>query len=171
MNLTRKHKIYLVVLASAAMALLVDQVLLGGGNAGQAHAQSAHQVPAAADARLMLPDPVDGGISVADRLAEFADKHSIDSSDVQDAFRPGTVWMVSLNRVTEKAKPENKFLEQFERKHSLVSVMRGSSVVVDNRCLRLGQKLDGLVLTTVTDNSATFTVGTEQVTLHLPLKN
>ena len=61
--------------------------------------------------------------------------------------------------------------EQFAKRHKLVAVLAGKDgylALIDSRCLKVGQEIDGFQVTAVDRTSVTLSHGDSQVTLSLP---
>jgi len=178
MKLTQRQKIYVLVLIVAAVALLVDQVFLGGGGepTDQAMAQPAGEPVAEAPTAVALATPA-GPIgthrrSVADRLARYVEAHAAHSAAIRDAFLPAPSWMAELSPEISDDDKARRSAEAFKQQHRLMAVLTGTgggTAIVDNKCLRIGETLDGFSLQSVGTHSAVFVMEGERVELTLPM--
>jgi len=181
MRLSKKRKVYVCVLAVAVLVLLVDRAFLGP--AGLAP-QEASAGPAGAS---KPPTGVgEGGSTGAARTADAGPEQSVvarlralaqtqpETTDVRDAFRPSSSWLAEMRRADRAegsgadAAPRRSF------DHRLVAVMvdgQGGMAIIDGRCLRVGQTMDGFTLVRLGKNSAVLQANGRKVELTLDRDN
>ena len=112
---------------------------------------------------------------MADRLRELPEANALQLDKMRDAFTPSASWMPQAPipavypEDLDKAKAQD-----FLNKHTLQAVMvngAGGQAVIDNRCLKIGQKLDDFELISVSEHSAVMVSGSGiRVTFKLLMK-
>ncbi len=97
-----------------------------------------------------------------------------ETTDVRDAFRPSSSWLAEMRRADRAqgsgadAAPRRSF------DHRLVAVMvdgQGGMAIIDGRCLRVGQTMDGFTLVRLGKNSAVLQANGRKVELTLDRDN
>ena len=182
MKFSGKRKACIAVALLALAAFLVDRLLLGYGDGQTSPSRSkAAEVaaplerPTAAPAQAQAKAAVSSrqhGPSLADRL-EAAGQKTADLSAVRDAFRPAPEWVAELRPEAQQVRTVSA-AESFLHQHRLTAVMtdgNGGQAVVDGKCLRIGQEIDGFVLSSVGRRTAVFTSGEVSVELKLAEKS
>jgi hypothetical protein len=166
----------------ALIALLVDQVIVGSDRSGPERASAAPR-PAVTPAKAPPPEraaaaPPRPQVPAAerprrlgDRLEALARARRIDPFDVRDAFAPSDVWVdLSRQEPARKKLAKEERAEAFRREHRLTAVMLGGSsvsAVIDGKCLRIGEPLDGFRLVGVSVGSAVMEADGIRVELKL----
>jgi len=174
MKLSKQRKATIAVLALALLAFAVDKVFLGAEGAGPRRAAgatpglpagAAHAAPA--DGATLAGIPT--GPSLADRLRDVAVSRDLKTDAVRDAFAPAQSWMPKPTTRPATTRPARQ-RPAFGKTHTLMALMAGpnGSAIVDGECLRIGDKLDGYTLVSVTRQAAVFQCGGRQVRLGLP---
>jgi len=187
MSLTRSRKIVLVILAVAAIALLVDRLVLAPSATGPKHARAAPTSGAGptGNKAASAPDsPASPGADtrprLADRLQTLGEQFEMDPDDLRDGFIPADAWLEELVEKEveapppppepEVSEPQVSAATQFAEQHTLTSVIltsSGGSAVIDGKVVPVGQAIDGFRLIRLTHSSAVFEAGDETVELRL----
>ena len=180
MKLTKQRKIYLAILALALVALAVDRLLSPSGGTAPSEARASSDAPAAQrpapearkpEAKATAKDAPSASSVLADRLEEMRREKGLDLADaaaVPDAFTAPKSWPAVSG--AGQATPRQSLAEKFAASHRLEAVMLGSEsnyAVVNGRCLRVGETLDGFRLVAIGKQSATFDSEGLQVRLTL----
>ena len=181
MKLTKERKVYLGILAVGLVALVADRVFLGGGGVPPSSAEAAAtplvigpiaQLPQARAPGTASAWPKQPNVSIADRLAAVATTEGINTSEVKDAFGPSAAWLAQLRPSADRPSGLPLDLaEAFCQRHRLTAVMvqgGGGKAIVDDKCLAVGEKIDGFALVAVEHNSAVFACGDRRAELKLP---
>ena len=177
-NLSKRQKSGLAVLAVALLALVVDRALLGGGSAPAGASASSNEAPAKVAPEPELKDPCEpdsepAAVKLSQRLETLWSEGNPDVSQARDLFSLPARWLADVNPVAPADEsPEQDPVTAFAASHQLRGVVRANQadlhcVTVDDQVLRLGEKLDGFELVAIGDDSATFEAGGKQVTLKL----
>ena len=121
----------------------------------------------------MVADPV-GQINkrIADRLTAIANDNPM-ADDARDAFRAPASWLPSASEPAPSGKESDQAkTETFRQRHALQAVMvspNGRQVVINGKCLTIGQKIDDFELVSVGEQSAILVSSTGvRVTVELP---
>jgi hypothetical protein len=176
MKLTMRKKAFLVAGAVALSALIVDRAFLNGDRTGpktgqaavgqafepvgRRPAQNRPDVAKASPPRLTLPG----------RLARACSARTAPAG-IRDAFAMPAPWAAELRAEVATSKPAAPVGEAFRTRHRLTAVMvdsAGGQAIVDGRCLKVGQSLDGFVLSSVQMRAVVFTNDEGSVELRLP---
>jgi hypothetical protein len=176
MKLTMRKKAFLAVGAVALLALMVDRAFLNGDRTGPKTGQAAvgqgldpagryaapnrPEVAKASPPRLTLPG----------RLARACSARAAPAG-IRDAFAMPASWAAELRAEVATSKPAVPVGETFRARHRLTAVMvdsAGGQAIVDGRLLKVGQTLDGFVLSSVQMRTAVFTNDEGSVELRLP---
>jgi hypothetical protein len=182
-KLTTRQKI-LVGLVAAGLAAVARERLQDTSSVTEAQAQTAGNSPVAAEpvaapaASLAASrDPLDLPCKKAmvDHLkAACAASAESRVGEARDAFCPPPAWMPS-KPVQAEAAARKPSAEAFLRSHALQGILiRGPSkdVIINNRCVRVGQTIDGFKLVRVEDSRAVLvSSGDDSVTVELLQKN
>lgn len=175
MELSKRQKSGLAVLAILLLALVVDRALLGGGNvpAGASASSTQAQAEPIADAE----DPAETNsepptIGLAQKLEALWSQKGLDASQARDVFSLPASWLTDIRPSTpvDGPPPEQDAVTVFAANHQLRGVLatdQARCVTVDDRVLRLGDGLDGFKLVAIEEDSVTFEAGGRQVTLRL----
>jgi hypothetical protein len=175
---SRERNVFIGILGVALTGLAVDRVFLGSGATGPAAASAAAEAyavdPSSDGIELEITDadaqPVSLTSALAGRLEEFARSGGQEPGDLPDVFEPSVSWQgASVSDGAVASRPLNAS-EAFQAAHRLNAVMLSNSnpgAVVDGEFLRIGQGLDGFVLTSVNERSAVFEGENEQAELAL----
>lgn len=171
MMLTKQHKIYLGILGVAALGLVIDRTLLGPSEAVAESAEDLVVTPSADEGfehtSGTLPSSSD---SLAQKLLSIKAASHIDPLNVNNAFTPA--WIASVTTATAQIDNQAILAEEFAATHRLTAVMGtgpGGYAIIDGKCLRVGQELDGMRLTSVGDRTAVFESGPLKVELQVQL--
>ena len=183
MTLTKKHKLYLALLALAIVGFMVDRLFLSSGVASPKQAKAAPTAPATVApavttvVSLVASTPAAGkseasgdSAIVADRLKALAKTLNLDPTEVRDAFKPSEDWTMSAPPPEPVAASQPKARADFARHHKLTAVLlskAGGCAVVNGKVVEVGQELDGYRLVGLEANSATFKSADDRVELGL----
>ena len=179
---SRKRSTYTVILGLAILALLADRFLLGYGQARRAEAGGAtvptkpHVRPEPGSGDSQGPEPRGPGPTsrAADRLRALARRERIDMNDVSDAFAVGRSWLAEKPPAAPAVPAEESAASAFRNAHQFIGILTdelGSSAIVGDVCLRVGDVLDGFVLVSVGDRVVVFARGKTRVELGLSKGN
>jgi hypothetical protein len=175
---SKKRKLIVCVLGLAVAALLADRALLGSGKPGPKEAVAEPSAAPAAAPNAPGQSPVAPPRqsretvqeSLACRLKAVSEADGFDSANVRDAFCLSPAWTKDLGPAAPSSPQQDK-AEQLKMDHQLVAVMmagEGGYAIVDGKCLRIGQVLDGFTLISVTDKSAVLESDGIRVELKVP---
>ncbi len=190
MKLTKRQKVLVGLCVAGVAAFAYDRIQPSPGLAGpQQAAASALPADAPAPAPAVAtpvnnssPDLAIGSHkALAQRLQTLMKGDFPQTDDIRDAFyasglEPPPVAAPAAEPAAAAAptvqdKPRK---EVFAQSHQLRAVLVGSSgrmALMDNTCLRIGQKLEEFELVSVGERSAAFTSGKgDHVTFTLPVK-
>ena len=194
MAISSKHKIYGSVLGAGLIALVTDKAFLAPSVAAAidpvvAEYAATEQASVFASARgeVGLVAPVATTETDASKfmgqLNRIAQAHDLDLDNIQDAFEPSKAWQTTSDEKDVQSTaigdgPGSRFL----RKHRLLAVMgsgssasviiRNSALVKDkDKCLFIGQEIDGFTLVSVVDRVAMLDSNDLRVQLELPGSN
>lgn len=179
MDLTKKHKVYLGVLALALVGLGADRLFLGGAGEPQDAAaetpapdRPARRSPATAEPAALAdvaPDTLDAastaGNGLAARLTSLAETHRFDLTRAPQGFTPSPKWVSPVVEPAKAAATPRPTVavvtphERFAGSHKLMAVIQsegGGVAIVDNRTVAIGQAIDGFTLKAVTRRTAVF---------------
>jgi hypothetical protein len=175
MELTKRQKVFLVIMIIVLAALIVDRAYLGRSNPSKAQAEisdssnitSGEGVPATE----VVPDLASQSptMKLTRGIESLWSEKNPDLSQSRDAFCLPEPWLAeispdNLRRTFQGAETS------FARNHQLkVIVVQGQTrcVMVDDHFLVIGQELEGFKLVAVDENSATFESGAKRVVLRL----
>jgi hypothetical protein len=155
MTLSRQQKIYIGIVSVAALALALDRTVFKP-SAAVATSMDEYAVDAtnesAADSAADALRAAEK--SLANRLRTLSSERGIDPLQVRDVF--DAKWTEAL---TEPAAPtaDNSHALKFMQSHRLTAIMGTGSAgyaVIDGKCLRVNQAIDGYKLSAVTSRSA-----------------
>ncbi len=177
MPITTKQKVYGCVLATGLAAIAADKTLFTPSDAAAqdsfvseyAIASSTSILAAARSDLAAMADLPAEGSDIADRLSALAEARSLDLSDVRDAFEPSPSWF-SDNGTVQQQDLGGTAAATFVRSHRLMAVMAGGangSAIIDDKCLFIGQQIDGFRLISVGDRSAVLESNGVRVELQL----
>ena len=172
MKITKKQRISICLLVVAIGALVADRTVLRPGDAtpaqaGAAELAAADDLPSAANSETQA----DEGSSLAARLRELSSSEDLDSGEVRDAFKLSQTWLAELcPPEPERPATPVRRAKPAEPVHHLTAVILasdGGRAIVDGKCLRVGQKLNGMKLISVSKRSAVLEFGGKRVELTL----
>ena len=179
MPITTKHKVYGCVLVAGLSAFAADKTFFAPSDAaaqdssvGEYAMTSSTSVLDAArrDLAAMADLPVEGS-DIADRLSAVAEARSLDLTDVRDAFELSPSWFGDDDgTVVQQPDVGGSAAARFVRSHRLMAVMAGGpngSAIVDDKCLFLGQQIDGFRLISVGARNAVLELNGVRVELQL----
>lgn len=180
MSITTKQKIYGCVLVTGLLAFAADAAFFRPSDAAAqdssvseyAMTSSTSELAAARSDLTALADLPAEGSDIADRLSAMAETRSLNLADVRDAFKPPPSWFGDDDGTgqpqvlggTAAAGP------LFVRSHRLMAVMGGGptgSAIVDDKCLFIGQEIDGFRLVSVGARNAVLESNGVRVELQL----
>jgi hypothetical protein len=169
MALDKRQKAFVAVFFLGLAALVVDRVFLrpqGGARKVAASAFEAYRVPASATDAAPAPaeaqDP-----TVAERLDRLWPERDANNADTRDPFSLTALWP---GRPAGETPPAPDQATVFARGHPLQAVvMNGSEsyILIDDRVLRPGERVEGFTLAFVGPKSATFERQGKRVVLEL----
>ena len=177
MSITTKHKVYGCVLVAGMSAFAADKTFFAASDAAAqdssvseyAMTSSTSVLDAARRDLAAMADVPAEGSNIADRLSAVAEARSLDLTDVGDAFKPSPSWFGDDGTV----QPQDlggTAAARFVRSHRLMAVMAGGangSAIVDDKCLFIGQQIDGFRLISVGDRNAVLESNGVRVELQL----
>ena len=180
MPIPTKHKVYGCVLVAGLSAFAADKTIFAPSDAAAqgssvseyAMTMSSTSVLDAArrDLAAMADLPVEGS-DIADRLSAVAEARSLDLTDVRDAFKLSPSWFGDDDgTVVQQPDVGGTAAARFVRSHRLMAVMAGGpngSAIVDDKCLFIGQQIDGFRLISVGDRNAVLESNGVRVELQL----
>ena len=178
-KLTKRQKACIGILGLARTALAVDRALLGSDETENESAAtsdaaapppapaSSAEIPVAPTAAQAGDQPVQDPL--AERLQELAKSRKLTWFGARNAFHPSPKWLATC-KAAKAVDPERIAADRFIKDHQLKAVIlsgRAASAVVGDKCLYVGQSLDGFKLVAVDRRSATFASGPRRVVLTL----
>lgn len=177
MALSKRRKIFLALLAVCVAGLIYDRLQPGPHAVGPT-AAAGSMIPDAYTAELEdglsaaagAASPTQPHNTLANRLEGLAKAQGLDGMDVRDAFRPPEEWMgrTAAEQPAPGPKEDNaRRLVENRRLRAILVGPDGSSAIIDNRCLRIGQKLDGFELVSIDKRSVVLACNGVRVTLQL----
>lgn len=191
MAISSKHKIYGSVLGAGLIALVADKAFLAPSVAAaidpvvaEYAATEQASVLTSARSELVLLAPVapteTDAIKFMGQLNLIAEAQNLNLDTIHDAFKPSKAWQTSSEDIVVPATtigdgPSSRFL----RNHRLLAVMgsgSSASVIIRNlassinkdKCLFIGQEIDGFTLVSVVDRVAMLDSNGLRVHLELP---
>jgi hypothetical protein len=188
MKMTKRQKVLAGLCMAGVAVFAYDRIQPAAGLAGPEQAAASpltSETPAPAatgeTAANSLPDlGIQSHKVIAQRLAMLMNGDFPQTDDIRDAFyasglQPPAVPVAAATPTaaapTTLDKPRKAI---FADSHQLRAVLVGSEgrmAVMDNTCLRIGQKLEEFQLVSVGERSATFSSGGgDRVTFALPVK-
>ncbi len=188
MALTKRQKALCILCAACLTILVIDRASTNSESLGPKSAEASMYSSEAAGSAAALSSAdalrefdfiTEEVTTVADRLEKFAttdntggDSWSTSTVTVRDAFAPTAQWCNPCNKAKEKPVTDNGHNDalKFAKSHRLTAVAvssDGKLAVVDNTCMRLGEKLDGYQLVAVEKDLAVFQKGQQKVSLEL----
>lgn len=175
MELSKRQKSGVAVLAIGLLALVVDRAFLGGGGAPAGASASSTEAPAELIGEATDPPEADSespAIRLAQRLETLWSERNPDMSQARDIFSLPAPWLADVRPATpvDSPPPVQDAVTVFAASHQLRGVViadQGGCVTVDDHLLRLGDELDGFKLVAIEGDSATFEAGGKQVSLRL----
>lgn len=168
--MNRKRMIYLGLLGIAAVAFLADRILLNHPQEAEAgmSPQEAKRRPQVVNKPTATKTPIlDPSLAWLEKLADIGSG--------KDAFSPAPEWIRPkpvIRDDVEEVSPRPGSPEAFESAHKLQATTvaeNGGLAVVDERCYRLGDELDGYKLTRVRPGEVEFEKDGETAILELPM--
>jgi hypothetical protein len=184
-----KRKAYVVVLVLAVVAFICDRMFFDPSTTEPVAATAAlrqrqnrktTKAPAQAEEstgrpRASEPSDVDavsfnGRISETCRLVDVPAR----GETCRDAMRPSPVWIARQQEDQQaqvaETPPEQTALEALQDRYVLTAVVSGSSqmAILGDRCVRVGQTVDGCKLIEVHGDRAVFQVGQHRAELKVP---
>ncbi len=178
MSITTKHKVYGCVLVTGLSVFAADKTFFGPSDAAAQDSSvsefgittsSTSVLDAARRDLTALADMPAEGSDIADRLAAVAEARSLDLSDVRDAFKPSPGWFGDDGTAQQQGL-DGAAAATFVRSHRLMAVMAGGaneSAIVDDKCLFIGQQIDGFRLISVGARNAVLESNGVRVELQL----
>jgi hypothetical protein len=186
MKMTKRQKVLAGLCVLGVAAFAYDRIQPAPGLAGPEQA-AASPLPAetgASAATVAGNLSADLGIQshkvIAQRLEAIMNGDFPRTDDIRDAFYasglqpPAVPVAAATPTVAAPAIQDKSRKDIFADSHQLRAVLVGSEgrmAVMDNTCLRIGQKLEEFQLVSVGERSATFSsAGGDRVTFALPVK-
>ena len=177
MSITTKHKVYGCVLVTGLSAFAADKTFFAPSDAAAqdssvseyAMTSSTSVLDAARRDLTVLADVPAEGSDIADRLSAVAEARSLNLTDVRDAFKPSPSWFGDDGTVQQQDLG-GAAAATFVRSHRLMAVMDGGpsgSAIVDDKCLFIGQQIDGFRLVSVGARNAVLESNGVRVELQL----
>ena len=177
MPISTKQKVYGCVLVTGLSAFAADKTFFAPSDAAAqdssvseyAATSSTSVLDAARRDLTALADLPTEGSHIADRLSAVAEARSLDLTDVHDAFKPSPSWLGDEGAV----QPQNlggTAAARFVRSHRLMAVMAGGangSAIINDKCLFIGQQIDGFRLISVGARNAVLELNGVRVELQL----
>ena len=177
MAITAKQKVYGCVLGAGVAAFAADKVFLAPNEA------AAQSLPVAEYAITSLTSELDAARSdlaamalvpaesneLAGSLEAFAQTRSLDLTNIRDAFKPSTSWGGN-ELVIERRRAADDLAATFAQSHRLMAVMGAGpngSAIINDKCLFIGQQIDGFRLASVGSRNAVLELDDAQVELEL----
>lgn len=179
MKLTKRQKVCIAGLAAAVAIMVADRVFFG-------LAPTTPEQATADDIQSPLPQPSQTAEPLADetpgesspmhedslamRLEALWKTEDLDWGRIPDPFVPPDAWAAELPSET-KAVSQQTPAERFARLHRLEAVLMvggAGFAVVGDKCVPVGQELDGFKLVSVGERSAVWESDGAGVTLVLP---
>ncbi|MHC4293953.1 MAG: hypothetical protein ACYSTL_00035 [Planctomycetota bacterium] len=179
MKLGKRHKLWIAVLVLALGALIVDRALLGTGGSSPEKAIAApvgtlvkppvESPPQLPNVSSEVPREVPAKQTVTEKLEGVGTSRQFDPAVVRKGFCLSEDWLAEYR---SRAPGESHLTpaQRFTRSHELAAVMvsgNSARAVIDDKCLRVGEMLDGFKLVWINEDSVIFEVGTEHVVLKL----
>jgi len=162
MKLSKRQKVFVVLLGLALGGLAVDRVFLGSGASGPSQAAAVSPRETAKRStptyRVVATATSAEPRSLAERLAALSQTHDADLANIHDALSLPSAWKAQSSE-QEKTNPKLTAVEVFTQAHELTAVVisgQAAVAVVDDHCVSVGQFVDNFKLVSVGQNSATF---------------
>ena len=183
MAISSKHKIYGSVLGAGLIALVADKAFLAPSVAAaidpvvaEYAATEQASVLASARSELGLVAPVatieTDASKFMGQLNRIAQARDLDLDNIQDAFDPSKAWQITSSDIVVKtATIGDGAGSRFLSNHRLLAVMGNgdsASVIINDKCLFIGQEIDGFTLVSVVDRVAMLDSNGLRVQLELP---
>ncbi len=179
MNLTKKQKLYVVLLGVGLASLVADRFLIGSEiSPDQA---SADPVQAYAggmgslDMSVATVEPIfnalNRGPTINDRVTTLAREQGVKVSQIRDAFVPHPSWMPESESVITDHQSSGLSPEQFRSRYRLMAVVVTDDaryVAIDGKTLRVGEFIHGYRLVAVKERAAVLESSEGIVQLTLP---
>ncbi len=177
MSITTKHKVYGCVLVTGLSAFADDKKFFAPSDAAAqdssvseyAMTSSTSVLDAARRDLAAMADVPAEGSNIADRLSAVAEARSLDLTDVRDAFKPSPSWFGDDGTVQQQD-VGGAATARFVQSHRLMAVMVGGpngSAIVNDKCLFIGQEIDGFRLISVGARNAVLASNGVRVELQL----
>lgn len=163
MKFAKKYFAYMTVVAIGGGWLAMDY--FSGSAAGESAASAAVITPSDNAGPKTAPLAADMGDepAIAHRLASLSQSRHLLAKSTIDGFALPAAFMPAVTAPVASNVPHVTAANNFMGRHTLTSVMvagHSSSVLVDGKTfLKMGDKIDGFILTAVTKNNAVFTSG------------
>jgi len=168
MEMTRKHKVYAVVLGLAGIVVVADQQFFLEAT-GPSTAQAATGVlmtePSAATLSPPIASPAGalGDIgqersAIAERFQGLVQKYHLRLSEVDDGFDRPFSWK-QQEQTARELKASQARANAFRSEHHLTAILTAGGrgiVVLEDKPIRIGQMIDGFTLMAVANHSAVF---------------
>ncbi|MEE9131441.1 MAG: hypothetical protein V3T84_15600 [Phycisphaerales bacterium] len=177
MPITTKQKVYGCVLVAGLSAFAADKTFFAPSDAAAqdssvseyAMTSSTSVLDAARRDLTAMADLPTEGSDIADRLSAVAEARSLDLTDVRDAFKPSPSW-IGDDGTVQQLDLGGPAAATFVRSHRLMAVMAGGpngSAIIDDKCLFIGQQIDGFRLISVGARDAVLESNGVRVELQL----
>ncbi|MFG0331483.1 MAG: hypothetical protein ACF8PN_16470 [Phycisphaerales bacterium] len=174
MELTKQHKLLIGVVGAAVLVVGADRVFLSGASGPEeAEAATPAEPSSAANSLASIESlrawTVDGE-TLADRVLALAAPDDFVFDAVADPFTPDASWYPeetespgpTPNALSEENAPPPSF--QLE---AVMARSGGGQAMINGRILRVGESIDGYMLTVVRAGSVTLESDNGEITLRL----
>jgi hypothetical protein len=181
----RKQKIYSLVLALAAGAFILDRMTYSPDDLGPTEATAALQARSGSagqsqtrrrqepDETALDPQTFDGP-GLGRKLRENCLTQRSRTPLGRDVFRPTSFWAPrptadQQEKVDNQPSADQLALQKLADTYTLSATLAGENgaAILNDRCIRVGQKLNGCTLIAVTGGKAIFQAGPHKAIFHL----
>lgn len=185
-----KRKAYVAVLVLAVVAFVCDRMFFDPSTTEPVAATAAlrqrqsqsrkktqdakAQTASVAGAKALASKDVDT-VSFNERITQASRLVDLPlGGKCNDAMRPSAVWIARQQereqQEAEAIAPEQTALETLQTRYVLTAVVSGSSgmAILGDRCVRVGQSIDGCKLVEVHGDRAVFQIGEHRAELKVP---
>lgn len=180
MAISSKHKVYGGVLGAGLIALVADKAFLAPADASAnnpvvaeyaADEQASMLDSARRDVGLVAPVAASTASNIMEQLDRIVEAQALDLDNIHDAFKPSKAWHTTNDdKVVKTTTIGDSQRSRFLRNHRLLAVMgngKSDSVIINDKCLFIGQEIDGFTLASVDDQVAILEFDGVRVQLEL----
>ncbi len=167
MAISSKHKVYGGVLSVGLIALVADKAFLAPADASAndpvvaeyAVTEQASMLDSARrEVGLVAPVAASTASNIMEQLDRIVEAQALDLDNIHDAFKPSKAWhTTSDDKVVQTPTIGDSQSSRFLRNHRLLAVMgngKSAYVIINDKCLFIGQEIDGFTLSSVHDRIA-----------------